>query len=140
MDIPNAFVGKLIQPTPQELSTALGSAAKAWREFVNWMAVAQGVHDQQWKATSPKSGWSLRLNLNKRTIVYLIPCRGYFQVGFVLGDKAVAAAHKSDLPKSLLRLLDEAPRYAEGTGLRMIVKGTNDLESIRQFAAVKLAN
>jgi hypothetical protein len=140
MDTPNAFIGKLVQPTPQELSTALGPAAKAWQEFVNWLAVTQGVHDQQWKATSSKYGWSLRLNLNKRTIVYLIPCRGCFRVGFVLGDAAVAAAHKSNLPKSLLRLLDDAPRYAEGTGLRLIVKETNDLESIRQLTAVKLAN
>jgi hypothetical protein len=104
------------------------------------MAVSQGVSDQKWKTTSPRYGWSLRINLKKRTIVYLTPYAGCFRVGFVLGDKAVAAAHKSSLSKTVLRLLDEAPRYAEGTGLRLIVKGTNDLEPIRQLAVVKLAN
>jgi hypothetical protein len=37
-------------------------------------------------------------------------------------------------------LLDEAPRYAEGTGVRLIVKATEDLASVRKLAAIKLAN
>jgi hypothetical protein len=40
----------------------------------------------------------------------------------------------------VLKLLDEAPRYAEGTGLRLMVKGPKDLAAIRKLALVKLAN
>ena len=106
---------------------------------MDWLAT-QGVAEQEWKSSSPKYGWSLRLKLKKRTIVYLGPCDGCFRVAFVLGNRAVAAARQSGLPKPVLKLLDEAPRYAEGTGLRLMVKGPKDLAAIRKLALVKLAN
>jgi hypothetical protein len=140
MDTSNAFTGITVQPTAEEVSAALGPSAPAWKQFIDWLAEEQGVADQEWKSTSPKYGWSLRLKLKKRTIVYLGPCHRCFRVGFVLGDKAVAAARQGGLSKAVLKLLDEAPRYAEGTGLRLIVKGTKDLAAIRKLAAIKLAN
>ncbi len=139
MDIPNAFIAKVAQPTPTEVHDALGASAETWKLLVNWLA-EQGVAEQEWQSISPKYGWSLRLKLKKRTIVYLGPCVGCFRVAFVLGDRAVAAAGQSGLPKSVLKLLDEATRYAEGTGVRLIVRGAKDLPAIRKLAAIKLAN
>jgi hypothetical protein len=139
MDTPNAFIGKTAPPTQNEIDTALGATADVWNQLLHWFA-EQGVADQEWKSSSPKYGWSLRLKLKKRTIVYLAPCEGCFRVAFVLGDRAVAAARQSDLSKTTLKLLDEAPRYAEGTGVRLIVKATKDLASVRKLAAIKLAN
>lgn len=140
METPNAFVGKVAQPTAEEVSHALGASHAAWIEFVDWLAVEQGVVDKEWKSSSSKYGWSLRLKLKKRTIVYLAPCAGCFRVAFVLGDRAVAAARQSDLSKSTLKLLEEAPHYAEGTGVRLMVRGLKDLASIRKLALIKLAN
>ena len=139
MDTPNAFIGKTAPPTQNEIDTALGATADVWNQLLHWFA-EQGVADQEWKSSSPKYGWSLRLKLKKRTIVYLAPCEGCFRAAFVLGDRAVAAARQSDLSKTTLKLLDEAPRYAEGTGVRLIVKATKDLASVRKLAAIKLAN
>ena len=87
-----------------------------------------------------KYGWSLRLKDKKRNIIYLSPCEGCFRVAFIFGDKAIAAARQSDLSKSTLKLLDEAPRYPEGTGLRLMVKSAKDLVEIRKLALIKLAN
>jgi hypothetical protein len=139
MDTPNAFIGKTAPPTQNEIDAALGATADVWNQLLHWFA-EQGVADQEWKSSSPKYGWSLRLKLKKRTIVYLAPCEGCFRAAFVLGDRAVAAARQSDLSKTTLKLLDEAPRYAEGTGVRLIVKATKDLASVRKLAAIKLAN
>jgi hypothetical protein len=139
MATPNAFIGKTTLPTPEEVAAALGPATDEWKQLVDWLAT-QGVAEQEWKSSSPKYGWSLRLKLKKRTIVYLGPCDRCFRVAFVLGDRAVAAARQSGLPKPVLKLLDEAPRYAEGTGLRLMVKGPKDLAAIRKLALVKLAN
>jgi len=139
MDTPNAFIGKTAPPTQNEIDTALGATADVWKQLLDWLA-EQAVADQEWKSSSPKYGWSLRLKLKKRTIVYLAPCEGCFRAAFVLGDRAVAAARQSDLSKTTLKLLDEAPRYAEGTGVRLIVKATKDLASVRKLAAIKLAN
>lgn len=140
MDIPNAFIGKAEKPTVEEVSAALGSSAKTWEQLVDWLAEEQGVAVQEWKSVSLKYGWSLRLKLKKRTIVHLSPCNGCFRVILILGDKAMKAARQSNLPKSVAKVIADAPRYTEGTGVRLIVKGTKDLAAIRKLVVVKLAN
>lgn len=140
MDIPNAFIGRKDQPTIPEVHEVLGNTAPLWAALIDWFAAEKGVVDQEWKSSGAKYGWSLRLKLKKRTIVYFGPCAGCFRVSFVLGDRAVAAARKSDLSKDFLRALDEAPHYAEGTGLRLLIKGQRDLAGVRKLAAIKLAN
>ena len=140
MDTPNAFIGKTLQPSSEEVDANLGPTATVWKQLVDWLAADQGVAEQEWKSVSPKYGWALRIKLKKRTIIYLSPCAGCFQASFVLGDRAVAAARQAGLSKDVLKLLNEAPHYAEGTGLRLLVKGTKDLATIQTLARIKLAN
>jgi len=139
MDVPNAFVGKRNQPTQAEISSALGQTADLWNDFVAWLA-EQGVATQEWKSYSPKAGWALRVSRKKRNIVYLAPCAGCFRVSFVLGDRAVKAALQSDLPSIVSKAVKNAPKYPEGTGVRLIVKRPSDLSAIRKLALAKLAN
>jgi hypothetical protein len=139
METVNAFIGKTTQPTPKELYAALGSSAELWNQLVDWLA-EQGAATQEWNSYSPKAGWALRLKHKKRNIIYLAPCAGCFRVAFIFGDKAVAAAREGNLSKGTLKLLDEAPRYPEGTGLRLIVKAAKDLAAIKKLALIKLAN
>jgi len=139
MDVPNAFIGKATMPTADEVAAVLGSAADVWKLLVDWMA-ERGVAVQEWNSYSTKSGWAMRLKVKKRNIVYLAPCSSCFRVAFVLGDRAMAAARQSDLSKSTLKLLDDAPKYPEGTGVRLMVKATKDLAVIRKLALIKLAN
>jgi hypothetical protein len=82
----------------------------------------------------------MRLKLKKRNILYMAPCRGCFRVAFILGDKAVKAARQIKLPQRILKAIDDAPRYPEGTGVRLIVKRMSDLPAILKLAEVKLAN
>jgi hypothetical protein len=140
MDLPNAFIDKTHPPTDEELRTALGPTSPLWRQLIDSLAKEQGVTDQEWQSLKPKYGWILLLKLKKRRIVYLGPCAGCFRASFVLGDKAVAAVRESSLPKPILKLIDEAPRYTEGTGLRLLVKTQKDLPAIRKLAQIKLAN
>jgi hypothetical protein len=140
VEFPNALIGKSTQPTQDELTAILGASAEVWSQLIAWMATEQSVTGQEWKSSSPKYGWSLLLKHKKRTILYLGPCQGCFRVSFVLGDRAVAAARQSNLSKSALKVIDEAPRYGEGTGIRLMVKGIKDLADIRKLALIKLAN
>ena len=140
MDEPNAFVGRATLPTPMELTATLGKTPPLWEEFVTWLVTEKRVNVQEWNSVSPNYGWALHLKLKKRTIVYLGPRADCFRVSFVLRDRAVAVARASDLPSRGIKALDEAPRYAEGTGLRLMIKGRKDLEGIRELAAIKLAN
>jgi hypothetical protein len=139
MESPNAFIGKATQPSKQEISTVLGKNSELWNQLIDGL-YEQSATVREWSSVSPKYGWSLKLKVKKRTIIYLIPCNGCFRVSFALGDKAIAAARASALPKSVLKIIDEAPRYAEGTGVRLLVKNAKDLPPIQKLALLKMAN
>jgi hypothetical protein len=138
MNTTNAFVGKAAIPTAEELSATLGSTSELWRQLVETLMKEHAGVDQEWHSLKPKYGWSLILKLKQRRIVYLGLCAGCFRASFVLSDKAVAAARASTLPEPVLKLIEEAPHYAEGTGLRLIVKTAKDLPAIKKLVAIKL--
>jgi hypothetical protein len=140
MDIPNAFVGKKENPSPKDLAAALGISAAVWQQLISSLAARYRIVDQEWSSYSPKAGWSLKLKLKKRTILYLVPCVGCFRTFFVLGEKAVTVARESKLSDSVLRLLEEARRYPEGTGLSLVIKNARDLSSVMKLVQIKLAN
>jgi len=136
----NAFVGKAKKPTEEELAAALGPAKVVWDRFIAELAEKNGVDVQEWSSYSRKTGWSLRLKRKKRTIVWLAPCRGCFRVAFILGDKAMKTARECQFPKRVVKILEEAPKYPEGTGVRIAVKGAKDIAVLKKLAAIKLAN
>ena len=136
----NAFIDHATQPTSAELATALGPTAAIWNKLLKSFADECGLSVQEWNSYSLKAGWSMRLKLKKRNILYMSPYQDYFRVAFILGDKAVKAAHQIKLPQRIAKVIDGAPRYPEGTGVRLIVKRMSDLPAICKLAAIKLAN
>jgi Protein of unknown function (DUF3788) len=140
METENAFINHIAQPTPEELSSALGPAATIWNKLVGCLADNYGLTDKEWNSYSLKAGWSMRLKLKKRNILYMAPCKDCFRVAFILGDKAVNAARQTKLPQRITKTIDDAPRYPEGTGVRILVKRMSDLPAICKLAELKLAN
>ena len=134
------FDDKSKQPTDKNLAKALGKAKQVWDDLMAHLAEACDPMIAIWKYSGPKWGWSLAVARGKRTIIYLTPCQDHFQVGFALGAKAVAAARKTRLPKSVLLAIDQAPRYAEGTALRLKVTQKADLPAIKKLTTIKIAN
>jgi hypothetical protein len=138
--LPNAFIGKPQKPTDAELAAALGPAKVLWDQSLAGLADEHNLTVQEWNSYSRKAGWSLRLKHKDRNIVYLSPREGCFFVSFALGDKAVAAARQSGLPQSVIKTINEAKRYAEGTAVRIEIKQAKDIEIVKQLAAIKLAH
>ena len=137
---PNAFINKPKQPTNAELAAALGPAKAAWDQLLADLAQEYGANVREWNSYSLKAGWSLRVKRKARTIVWLAPCPGAFRVAFILGDKAVLAAQEAKLPKRILKIINEAPKYPEGIGVRLEVKSSKDIATLKKLAAIKLAN
>ena len=137
---PNAFIGESRPPAEKQLADALGPAKSTWDRLLAGLADEHNLTVQEWNSYSRKAGWSLRLKFKDRNILYLTPCRGSFFVSFALGDKAVEAARQSRLPQSVIKTINEARRYAEGTGIRMEMKKPKDIEIAKQLAAIKLAH
>jgi hypothetical protein len=138
--IPNAFIGWTQAPSAGELSAALGPAKALWERLLEDLGTELDLVDQEWKCSGRKYGWSLRLKQGKRNILYLSPCQGCFRVAFILGDRALAVARSSGFSDRFLQLIDEAPRYPEGTGIRLDLAGPEDLPGIKTLAHIKLKN
>jgi hypothetical protein len=136
----SAFGDKTTCPTEAELRRSLGPAASPWAELVRSIHVTYAPIVERWHFGGARYGWSLRLGKPDRVILYLIPQAGRFLVGIVLGAKAVAAAQSARLPARVLSRLAEAPRYAEGTGLRLPVANARDLPSIERLTALKMTS
>jgi hypothetical protein len=134
----NAFVGKTTRPSDSDLEKALGPAKAVWDQLVAELAAEHAVTTREWKSYSAKNGWSLRLTRGKRTIVWLVPNAGSFEVAFIFGEKALTALRQTAVPTRVLRMLDEAPKYAEGTGVRFPITAAKDIAVVKKLAAIKL--
>lgn len=137
---PNAFVGRTKAPSDADVAAALGAVKPLWDEIVVGMVHELGLTGSEWKSYGVKHGWSLQLRRGKRNIVHLSPCEGSFRVLFILGDRAVAAARAAGLGARAAKLIDDAPRYPEGTGIRLEVSRERQVPLVRRLARIKLDN
>jgi hypothetical protein len=136
----SAFDDKSRPPQDDDLATTLGSAFVFWNELKRLIASRFTPLSMEWRFSSKKTGWGLRLKREKRTVLYMTPCEGYFMASFALGEKAVKAAHENDLPVSVLEIIDSAKKYAEGRGVRLEVRNAEDVRNVEKLAVIKMAN
>ncbi len=128
------------QPSgPADLNQRLGEAASLWESAIVHVRGRSPNVIETWHFVSSEIGWSLRLVERKRILVYLTPGDGQFRVGLVLGKKAVLEAREAGLSKETVAILDAAPTYAEGHGVRFDVASALDLEMFRELFAIKVA-
>lgn len=92
---------------------------------------------EEWAFAGKSTGWGLRLKHGERVIVYMTPKAGSFLVSFALGEKAAAAALASRMPARLRTAIEDAPRYAEGRGVRLDVRGTREVPALARLARIK---
>jgi len=136
----SAFDDESSPPQDDDLAATLGSTFVFWSELKRLIALRFAPLSIEWGFASRKTGWGLRLKQEKRTVLYMTPCKGYFLASFVLGEKAVKAVHESDLPVSVLEVVDNAKKYAEGRGVRLEVRTAEDVRNLEKLAVIKMAN
>ena len=135
----SAFDDKARPPEPAELKRVLGDSAALWNRLISHVAENHAPITEKWNFSGAKYGWSLRLKRKERIVLYMTPQAGCFLAGVVLGEKAAKAAHQSGLPASVLTLIDSAPRYAEGRGIRLSVSNRDELLAVQRLAELKMA-
>jgi len=136
----SAFDDKSHQPTDKDIIEILGRSAKLWFDLKEQIRSGYPSVSEEWSFPGAKWGWSMRLRSKKRVVLYMTPQQKCFTVGMVFGDKAVKAAHDTDLPRPLLKELDAAPKYGEGRPLRIEIRTRSDLAPVAMLAAIKMAN
>jgi hypothetical protein len=135
----SALGDKTVEPSPSDLKRVLGPTEEVWHHLVSQMEAAYGPLSEEWSFSGAKYGWTSRLRAKKRTVLYLIPQEGAFLVGVVLGDRALTLLRRDDLRTGTLALIDEAPRYGEGTGFRVPVTSVADCTEIETIIEAKMS-
>jgi len=133
------FDDKTKPPKDADLATALKDSFLFWNELKKLIALRFKPLSIEWGYTSKTTGWGMRLKNRERTILYMTPRDGHFLASFALGEKAVKAAHEDDLPLSVLKIVDNAKKYAEGRGVRLEVRDGRDVRNVEKLAAIKMS-
>jgi hypothetical protein len=136
----SGFDDRSRQPTDGDVAKAIGKTKVLWDDLKRRIAAAHDPLEEEWTFAGKNYGWSLRLKRKKRAVLYMTPKEGFFGVGFALGEKAVAAARGGGLPAWAMEIIDEAPRYAEGRGVRLEIRAAKDVAVAEKIAAIKMAN
>lgn len=134
----SVFDDKTRPPNDDELATVLGKVFPTWQRLADQIFAAFPGAFAEWGFTSKSTGWGLRLKTDKRTILYMTPRERSFLVSFALGEKAARAAQDAGLPASVLKTIDNAPKYAEGRGVRFEITTASQIRSIAKLAQIKM--
>jgi hypothetical protein len=127
-----------IHPDDDSVRAILGRTHGHWRQLLSAIHEQHDPLAEEWHFAGVSFGWSMRVKSGKRTLLYLIPCKGHFLAGLVLGAKAVEAARQAGLPARVLRVIEEARVYAEGRGFRVEVRNAEDRDAIRTLVSIKV--
>jgi len=87
----SAFNDKSRQPQDSDLAEMLGGTYVLWNHLQGRIATMFDPLSMEWGYNRKTTGWGLRLKQEKRAILYMIPCKGYFLASFALGEKVVRA-------------------------------------------------
>ena len=133
----SAFGDKSRTPGADDLRRVLGKSAPLWDLLIAETRDAPAPIAGEWRFAGAKYGWSLRLRRRDRVVLYMTPQSGQFLLGLALGVKAIASAGNT-LPERVRALIDEAPHYAEGRGIRFPIRKEADVAAAGQLAALKM--
>ena len=121
-------------PASSELRKILGGSHAAYE-------VLKSMHEGstcEWKRYGKNAPWALKVSRGERTLFYVKPAAGSFEVTVVLGARATEAALAGRVSKSLHASIRSARAYAEGRPVRLVVRSEADLVVVEQLVAVKL--
>jgi hypothetical protein len=131
-----AFSDKGMAPEAGDLAQALGRSHALWDRLREELAERHAPTTETWKFFKH---WTLQVRRKKRTVLWMTPHPKHCLAATALGEKAVEAAREADLPPATWELIENAPRYPEGRGVRVEVRVRRDLEIVLAIAAIKMA-
>jgi hypothetical protein len=136
----SVFGEKALVPNDDLLAEVLDSSKVLWDRIAGSIRDTCSEVSSEWKFYSKKAGWSLVIKSKTRTLVYMIPQKGFFKVNFVFGEKAVTSAQDIGLPAAVLALISEAKPYVEGRSFMFDVRRPEDADTALNLIEIKKAN
>jgi len=127
------FGEKEISPNKEALSVTLKDNQVLWDEILE-LSGGKGV----WKFYGKAAGWTFQVKKGKRTLFYMMPKDGWFQMTFVYGERAVEAAQLFELPEKVLNDLKHATVYVEGRSVGIEITSNEDIDIVEKMLHLKM--
>lgn len=137
---PSAFLDRGSPPSERSLEAVLGKGIGLWAQLRASLSAEFTPLQEKWSFSGKSHGWILQLRHKRRTVLYMVPCPGYFVASFALGERACLATQGCGLPAPVLEIIQQAPKYPEGRGVRLEVRGKKDLANVEKLVLIKMAN
>jgi len=134
------FLEKSIVPGEKDVQKVLNTSITSWNNLRQFMTENYDNVSEEWNFPGKNYGWSMRIKIKKRNIIYMVPHDGYFNVAFVFGPKAYEVILKSDLSEHIKNDLKEARVYMEGRGIRLDIHQGDSLKDIENLIRIKVDN
>jgi hypothetical protein len=119
-------------PTNAELAHLLGRAHAAYEALTDRPGATA-----EWKRYSKEGPWVLKVSAGKRTLFYVKPDRGSFEVTVLLGERATKAALGGRVSKGLHASIQGAGMRRRTAGPRRRQEQTRS-GGVRELIDVKL--
>jgi hypothetical protein len=136
----SVFGDREARPDDVGLVSALGPASARWRATVDALEREFDPLQAGWSYSGKAYGWSLRCSQRGRPVVYLTPLEAAFRASFALPERAMPAALDADLPAHVREVLESAPIYAEGRGVRLAIASDEDIASLVTLLRIRMAS
>jgi hypothetical protein len=137
---PSAFLDRGSAPTRAQLESVLGKTTSLWTELQRGLASTFAPLSERWSFSGKTHGWLLQLKRRDKTVVNLVPCRDHFVASLALSEDGCETAHGSGLTASVVSLIEQAPKYPEGRGVRLEVRNRKDVVTVQRLAAIRMAS
>jgi hypothetical protein len=126
------FGEKAVLPNEEALRVALKDTQVLWDKILD-ISGGKG----EWKFYGKAAGWTFQVKKGKRTLFYMMPKDGWFQMTFVYGERAVEAAQAYELPKNVLDDLLQAKAYVEGRSVAIEITSNKDIDVVEKMLQLK---
>ena len=127
------FGEKAIVPDKEALSVALKDNQVLWDKILEFSGGSG-----EWKFYGKAAGWTFQVKNSKRTLFYMMPKDGWFQMTFVYGERAASAAQSFGLPEKVLSDLKQARVYAEGRSVAVEINSDKDIDTVKKMLKLKM--
>jgi hypothetical protein len=134
------FEDKSVRPDDQMLAEALQASYKWWQEIKEFVIQQYPQASEEWNHSGKNYGWGFRLKDKKRAIIYLTPSDKFFLFSVVFGKKATQEALHSNISEDIKKIINEAPVYAEGRGIRLEIRSAAIIADLKKLILIKLQN
>ena len=133
----SVYLDKIIQPDEAMLSASVGRQKEQWDAIVLFVSETYAACTQEWKYYGKAWGWSLVLKSKTKTLCYLTPAEGYFQVSIIFNDKGRAMAANAALPETVLQAVDASKSNPQNIPYDFNVRENDDVDIAKKLIEVR---